>query len=53
MVSTKLGYLKCEITQVNNYRFEITFKEVRCVPSCGSICLASTREDSNLCCLYK
>jgi hypothetical protein len=32
MVATKLGDLKCEVTQVNGSKFEDTFKELKYVP---------------------
>jgi hypothetical protein len=32
MAATKLGDLKCEITQLNGSKFEFTLKEVKYVP---------------------
>jgi hypothetical protein len=32
MVVTKLGDLKCEVTQVNGSKFEVSFKEVKYFP---------------------
>jgi hypothetical protein len=32
MVVTKLGDQKCEVTQVNGSKFEVTLKEVKHVP---------------------